>query len=93
MSAHHHAEAVPVLCIDEHDVKASHAMTLGQPDEEQLYYLQTRGIEQGTGARPAVGGLLHARSLDLLAHSEMHAQIQYRVEEKVGLYDHRSSTR
>ena len=30
---------------------------------------------------------------DLLAHSEMHAQIQYRVEEKVGLYDHRSSTR
>lgn len=92
MSAHHHAEAVPVLCIDEHDVKASHAMTLGQPDEEQLYYLQTRGLskEQALGLL-SVGYFMPVA--DLLAHSEMHAQIQYRVEEKVGLYDHRSSTR
>ena len=53
MSEHHNAQVVPVLYIDENDVKASHAMTLGQPDEEQLYYLQSRGI-----TREAALGLL-----------------------------------
>ena len=92
MSERHSSEVVPVLLIDENDVKASHATTLGQPDENQLYYLQTRGLskEQALGLL-SVGYFMPVA--DLLAHSEMHAQIQYRVEEKVGLYDHRSSTR
>ena len=34
----------PQLLIDENDVQASHANTIGQPDENQLYYLQTRGF-------------------------------------------------
>ncbi|MGN1344970.1 MAG: SufD family Fe-S cluster assembly protein, partial [Traorella sp.] len=34
----------PVLLIDENDVQASHATTMGQIDENQLYYLQTRGL-------------------------------------------------
>ena len=37
LSDHHNSEVVPVLYIDENDVKASHATTLGQPDENQLY--------------------------------------------------------
>ena len=36
----------PQLLIDENDVEASHAMTLGRIDDEQMYYLQTRGISE-----------------------------------------------
>ncbi len=38
------SEVLPLLLIDENDVKASHACGIGQPDEQQLYYLQTRGL-------------------------------------------------
>lgn len=40
------SEVVPLLLIDENDVKASHATSVGQPDENQLYYLQTRGLSR-----------------------------------------------
>lgn len=35
----------PKLLIDENDVAASHAAAVGQPNEEHIYYLQSRGIE------------------------------------------------
>ncbi|MGF7437534.1 SufB/SufD family protein [Lentilactobacillus senioris] len=36
--------ANPMLLIDENDVQAGHAASVGQYDEEQLYYLQSRGL-------------------------------------------------
>jgi len=38
------AEAIPNLEIEANDVKCSHAATIGQVDDEQLFYLQSRGI-------------------------------------------------
>jgi Fe-S cluster assembly protein SufD len=38
------AEAVPNLEIEANDVKCSHAATIGQIDQEQLFYLQSRGL-------------------------------------------------
>ena len=35
---------LPKLLIDENDVQASHATTLGRVDEEQMYYMQSRGL-------------------------------------------------
>lgn len=35
---------LPILYIDDNEVAASHACTIGQPDEQQLYYLQSRGL-------------------------------------------------
>lgn len=35
---------LPELLIDENDVKASHAMSIGRMDDEQLYYLMSRGL-------------------------------------------------
>jgi Fe-S cluster assembly protein SufD len=40
-----HADSVPNLDIQENDVRCSHASTVGPIDEEQLYYLESRGIE------------------------------------------------
>lgn len=85
MQDRHHAEVVPVLYIDENDVKASHAMTLGQPDARQLYYLQTRGLskEQALGLL-CIGYFMPL--VEQLAHTGLQDEIQCRVEEKVGLY-------
>lgn len=44
LSQNQTSEVLPILYIDENDVKASHATTLGQPDDLQLYYLCSRGL-------------------------------------------------
>lgn len=89
MSERHNAQVVPVLYIDENDVKASHAMTLGQPDEEQLYYLQTRGItrEMALGLL-SIGYFLPI--IERISNSELREEIRCSVEEKVGLYGRQS---
>lgn len=38
------AECDPVLLIDEYDVEASHAAAVGKINEDELYYLQSRGL-------------------------------------------------
>lgn len=40
------ASANPYLYIDEYDVKASHAASVGKMDEDHLYYLQSRGLKK-----------------------------------------------
>lgn len=44
LSENAHMEANPQLLIDEYDVKAGHGASIGQIDEEQLYYLMSRGL-------------------------------------------------
>jgi Fe-S cluster assembly protein SufD len=39
-----HADSVPNLDIEENDVRCSHASTVGPIDEDQRYYLESRGI-------------------------------------------------
>jgi Fe-S cluster assembly protein SufD len=51
-----HADSVPNLDIDENDVRCSHASTVGPVDEEQLYYLESRGIEPAVAERLIVVG-------------------------------------
>ena len=38
------ATILPELLIDENDVNASHAMSIGRVDDDQLYYLMSRGL-------------------------------------------------
>ena len=37
-------DANPILLIDEDDVKAGHAASVGQVNAEQVHYLMSRGI-------------------------------------------------
>lgn len=39
-------EVIPQLFIDEYDVEASHGAAIGQIDDEQLYYLLSRGLSE-----------------------------------------------
>jgi len=43
---HSRATATPALEIEEHPLKAGHAATIGRVDEDQLFYLQTRGLSE-----------------------------------------------
>ena len=52
------ADANPMLLIDENDVMAGHGASLGRIDEEQLYYLQSRGLTRKESSRLLVHGFL-----------------------------------
>lgn len=81
----HYTKCIPLLLIDENDVKASHALTVGQPDEEQMYYLQSRGLtkEQAIGLL-SVGYLLPV--IQMVDDEKAQEQLQVEMESKVGLY-------
>ncbi len=51
-----HADSVPTLDIQENDVRCSHASTVGPIDEDQLYYLESRGIDPAVAERLIVLG-------------------------------------
>jgi Fe-S cluster assembly protein SufD len=51
-----HADSVPTLDIQENDVRCSHASTVGPIDQDQLYYLESRGIDPGVAERLIVLG-------------------------------------
>jgi Fe-S cluster assembly protein SufD len=44
-------DAKPQLEIHADDVKCTHGASIGQLDEEQIFYLQTRGIDRGAARR------------------------------------------
>jgi Fe-S cluster assembly protein SufD len=50
------AESVPNLEIETNDVKCSHASTIGPIDEDQRFYLESRGIPPETAERLVVLG-------------------------------------
>lgn len=58
MSSKAHGDANPILLIDENDVMAGHAASVGQVDPKQLYYLMSRGIDEKTAQRMVIRGFL-----------------------------------
>ncbi|MCK5387782.1 MAG: SufD family Fe-S cluster assembly protein [Candidatus Izimaplasma sp.] len=51
-------DANPLLLIDEYDVEASHGAAIGKIDEEQLYYLMSRGLTLKNAERLIISGFL-----------------------------------
>ena len=60
MSNEAHGNANPILLIDENDVLAGHAASVGQVDQTQLYYLMSRGLSQATAEHLVIRGFLGA---------------------------------
>ena len=50
------ADSIPSLEIDANDVRASHAATISQVEEEYVFYLQSRGIPRDTAVQMIVEG-------------------------------------
>lgn len=87
MGKDHTVITLPILYIDENDVKASHALTVGQPDADQLYYLQSRGLStmQAMGLL-AIGYFKPVAAL--IDDESLRQQLQEEIEVKAGLYEH-----
>ena len=56
LSEHAWAESVPNLEIENNDVHCSHASTVGPVDEDQRFYLESRGVPTAVADRLIVGG-------------------------------------
>ena len=63
------ANNIPSLQIEANDVKASHGATIGQIDEEQLFYLMARGLSREQSEHIIVSGFFE-QLIDKIADSE-----------------------
>jgi Fe-S cluster assembly protein SufD len=69
----------PELEIFADDVKCSHGATAGELDEDALFYLRTRGIDQGDARRLLVKAFV-ADALDRIADAAVRAAFERRIE-------------
>lgn len=51
-------DANPILLIDENDVRAGHAASVGRVDASQMYYLMSRGLSKDVAERLVIRGFL-----------------------------------
>ncbi|WP_188454030.1 Fe-S cluster assembly protein SufD [Virgibacillus oceani] len=75
-------DANPILLIDEDDVTAGHAASVGRVDPLQLYYLMSRGITQKEAERLIIHGFL-APVVSQLPIESVKEQLTQVIERKV----------
>lgn len=56
LSPHAHARSDPALEILANDVRCTHGSTTGKPNEDQLWYLASRGIHKSAGTQLLIEG-------------------------------------
>lgn len=75
-------DANPILLIDEDDVTAGHAASVGRVDPLQLYYLMSRGISKQDAERLVIHGFL-APVVNVLPIEGVKKQLTEVIERKV----------
>ncbi len=76
-------DANPILLIDEDDVQAGHAASVGQVNPEQIFYLMSRGIARGEAERLIVYGFL-APVISEIPNDRLRDWLQSLAERKLG---------
>jgi Fe-S cluster assembly protein SufD len=77
------AESVPTLEIETDDVRCSHASAVGPVDEEQRYYLESRGVPPDVAERLIVLGFF-SEVLDRLPSPALAARLRDRLAVRLG---------
>ncbi|HEY7437857.1 MAG TPA: Fe-S cluster assembly protein SufD [Acidimicrobiia bacterium] len=77
------AESIPNLEIEADDVRCSHASTVGPIDDDQLYYLESRGVSPADAERLIVLGFFEDVFARLPVPSLV-AELRASVHEKLG---------
>lgn len=75
-------DANPILLIDEDDVTAGHAASVGRVDSLQMYYLMSRGISEHEAERLIIHGFL-APVVNELPIASVKDQLKQVIERKV----------
>lgn len=76
-------DANPILLIDEDDVSAGHAASVGQVNQEQIYYLMSRGISRSDAEKLIIYGFL-APVVSQIPLEGLREQLGSLVERKLG---------
>jgi len=76
------AESVPNLEIENNDVRCSHASTVGPVDEEQRFYLESRGVPPQVADRLIVAGFFD-EVVRRLPAAGLAAAVRARISEKL----------
>lgn len=70
--------SVPSLEIDENELKAGHASTIGRPDAEQLFYMQSRGLSEKEAQKLLIFGFFEP--VILLLPKEIQKETREKIE-------------
>jgi len=76
-------DANPILLIDEDDVKAGHAASVGRVSEESIYYLMSRGISREQAERLIILGFLDPVVAEIPIE-EVKKKLRQALERKLG---------
>ncbi|WP_440991092.1 Fe-S cluster assembly protein SufD [Haloarchaeobius baliensis] len=76
------ADASPKLIINNHDTEASHSATVGQVDEQDLFYMTSRGVDPRRARNMLVEGFF-VPVLDEVAVDELRDDIEELVAERL----------
>ncbi len=82
LSENARGDANPILLIDEHDVVASHAASAGPVDQNDIYYLMSRGITRHEAERLIIHGFL-APVVSRIPIEGMKEQLEELIERKL----------
>jgi Fe-S cluster assembly protein SufD len=77
------ADSIPGLEILANDVRCTHGATIGHVDEEQMYYLMSRGLPANEAQRLIVEGFF-APVLDRIPLEAVREQLRGEIERKIG---------
>ena len=76
------ADSIPTLEIEANDVRCTHGATVGQLDEEQLFYLRCRGLSRPDAERLIVSGFVQP-VLDRIPEGGVRARMTAAVHAKL----------
>ena len=76
------ADSIPNLEIEANDVRCGHAASVGPISDEELFYLQTRGIPRGEAERLIVKGFFQ-EVLDRVPLEEVRDAIEAAIEDEL----------
>jgi Fe-S cluster assembly protein SufD len=76
------ADASPKLIINNHDTEASHSATVGQVDAQDLFYMTSRGVNEGLAKNMLVDGFF-VPVLDEIEVEELREDVSGRIRDRL----------
>ena len=79
----------PQLEVQADDVKAAHGATIGQLNDDEMFYLQTRGIDKNS-ARKILSKAFALEVLDTYPNNQLSKTIKYDLRNRIKDATHES---
>ncbi|MBI1800274.1 MAG: Fe-S cluster assembly protein SufD [Chloroflexi bacterium] len=85
LSARARADSIPGLEIEANDVRCTHGATVGQVDDEQMFYLRSRGLSEAHAQRLIVEGFFEPL-MDRIPLESARVKLREAIQEKLGAF-------